>query len=159
MNLGLCGGSQVSDDGSKSLCKMARHEVRESGMRPSSASTRQVGMWKGGWQSGGVRVSDSDVNDLMGLLPKSAVMVSHRPPLWRSLRERRSCRALLWRSYPSPNIEGQFPAMWPLLINWPHVRHRMVGLCERMRVLCTPHMSSCLCVNWTWVSDEWFLER
>jgi hypothetical protein len=26
----------------------------------------------------------ADVNDLMGLLPKSAVIVSHRPPLWRS---------------------------------------------------------------------------
>jgi hypothetical protein len=24
-----------------------------------------------------------DVNDVMGLLPKSAVMVSHLPPLWR----------------------------------------------------------------------------
>jgi hypothetical protein len=34
------------------------------------------------------------VNDLMGLLPKSAVMVSHRPPLWRSMRERRIHRAV-----------------------------------------------------------------
>jgi hypothetical protein len=29
---------------------------------------------------------------------------------------------------------------------------RMVGLCVRRWVLCTPHMNSCLCVNWTLVS-------
>jgi hypothetical protein len=47
--------------------------------------------------------------------------------------------------------------MWPLLVNWPHKRQRRVGLCERRRVFCTPHMNSCLCVNWTWASDVWFL--
>jgi hypothetical protein len=31
------------------------------------------------------------------------------------------------------------------------------GLCETRRVLCTPHMSSCLCMNWTMVSDVWIL--
>jgi hypothetical protein len=31
-----------------------------------------------------------EANDSMGLLPKSDVMVSHRPPLWRSMRERRT---------------------------------------------------------------------
>jgi hypothetical protein len=47
-----------------------------------------------------------EVNDLMGLLPKSAVMVSHRPPLCRSMRETRSCMALLWRSCLSPDMVG-----------------------------------------------------
>jgi hypothetical protein len=58
-----------------------------------------------------------DVNDFMGLLPKSAVMVSHRPPLWHSKREGRSCSAMLWRSCLSPDIEGQLPAMKLLLVN------------------------------------------
>jgi hypothetical protein len=47
---------------------------------------------------------------------------------------------------------GQLPAMWPLLVNWPHMGHRMVGLCVRRRVLWTPHMNSCLCVNCMLVS-------
>jgi hypothetical protein len=34
-----------------------------------------------GWQSSVLRMVEVDVSDLMGLLPKSAVMVSHRPPL------------------------------------------------------------------------------
>jgi hypothetical protein len=34
-----------------------------------------------------VWMSVTDVNDMMGLLPKSTVMVSPRPPLWRSRRE------------------------------------------------------------------------
>jgi hypothetical protein len=54
----------------------------------------------------GLWIDVVDVNDLMGLLPKSAVMVSHRPPLWRSMSERRRCSALLWRLYLRPDIEG-----------------------------------------------------
>jgi hypothetical protein len=96
-------------------------------------------------------------SDLMVLLSKSAVMVSHRPPLWRSMRERRRCSAMLWRSYLRPDIEGQLPAMWPLLVNRPHMGQRKAGLCERGRVSCTPHMNYCLCVNWTLVSDVCFL--
>jgi hypothetical protein len=30
---------------------------------------------------------------------------------------------------------------------------RMVGLCEKRRVLRTPHMNSCLCMNYTLVSE------
>ena len=93
-----------------------------------------------------------DVNDLMGLLPKSTVMVSHRPPLWRSMRESRSCNALLRRSYLSPDMVGQLPAMWLLLVNWTHMGQRRVGLCVRRRVLWTPPMNSCLWVNWMLVS-------
>jgi hypothetical protein len=35
---------------------------------------------------------------------------------------------------------------------------RGVELCEKKRVLCTPHMNSCFCVNWTHVSDASFVE-
>jgi hypothetical protein len=45
-----------------------------------------------------------DVNNLMGLLPKSAVIVSQRPPLWRSGRERRRGGSLLRRSCLRPDI-------------------------------------------------------
>jgi hypothetical protein len=93
-------------------------------------------------------VGRGDENDLMGLLPKSIVMVSQLPPLWRYRREGRSCNALLWWSNPRPNIEVQLPAMWQLLANWSHTGQRKAGLCERRRVLYTPHMNSCLCVNW-----------
>jgi hypothetical protein len=65
----------------------------------------------------GVWMSVADVSDLMGLLPKSAVMVSHRPPLWRSRRERRSCNTFLLWSCLSLGIEGHLPAMWPFLRN------------------------------------------
>jgi hypothetical protein len=50
-----------------------------------------------------------------------------------------SCSALLWRSCLRPDIVGQLPAMWPLLVNWPHIRQRKVGLWVRRRVLFTPH--------------------
>jgi hypothetical protein len=96
-------------------------------------------------------------NDLMGLLPKSAVVVSHRPPLWRSSRQRSSCSALLWRSCRRPDMVGQLPAMWPLLVSWPHMGLRRVGLWVRRRVLCTPHIYSCLWVNWVLVSVFFFL--
>jgi hypothetical protein len=52
---------------------------------------------------------------------------------------------------------GQLPAMWPLLVNWPPIGQRRVGLWVRRRVLCTPHMNSCLWVNSMLVSDECFL--
>jgi hypothetical protein len=113
----------------------------------------------GGWQSRGVLTSVVDGSNLMGLLPKSTLMVAQRPPLWRSMRERRCCSPLLWRSCLKPDIEGQLRARWPLLVNWPHMGQRRVGLCERRRVLCTPHMNSCLCVNCTLVSDVCFLWR
>jgi hypothetical protein len=58
-----------------------------------------------------------DVNDLMGLLTKSAVMVAHWPPLWRSMKESRSCSTMLWRYCQRADIEGQLPTMWPLLVN------------------------------------------
>jgi hypothetical protein len=95
----------------------------------------------------------------MGMLPTSAVMVSHRPPLWRSTRERRNCSALLWRSCLRPDIEEHLPAMWPLLVNKPHMGQRRVGLCGTMLVSCTPHMHSCLSVNWILVSDVCFCRR
>jgi hypothetical protein len=60
-------------------------------------------------------MSAVDVKDLMDSLPKSVVIVSQRPPLWRSMRER-SCSALLCRSCLRPDIEGELPAMWPLLV-------------------------------------------
>jgi hypothetical protein len=44
-----------------------------------------------------------DENDSMGLLPKSAVMVSHRPKLWRSITES-SSSAVLWRSCLRPDM-------------------------------------------------------
>jgi hypothetical protein len=47
-----------------------------------------------------------DVNDLMGVLPKSAVMVSYRLPLWRSMRDMRSSCAFLWRSCLKPDMVG-----------------------------------------------------
>jgi hypothetical protein len=52
---GLCAGV-LSDDGSKSSCKMVGYEVRDSGERPSSAPTRWVGMCEGkaGGNQGGV---------------------------------------------------------------------------------------------------------
>jgi hypothetical protein len=91
-----------------------------------------------------------DANDLMGL--SSAVMVSQRPPFWRSRRERSSCSALVCRSCLRPHMVGQLPAMWPLLVNWPHMGQRKVGLWVRRRVLCTPHMNYCLWVNCMLVS-------
>jgi hypothetical protein len=45
-----------------------------------------------------------DVNDLMGVLPISAVIVSQRPPLWRFRRERRRCSAPLCRSCLRPDM-------------------------------------------------------
>ena len=148
MKSGVCAGGR-SAGGRTSGGRTAGHEVRESGERPSSAPTSRVGMWVGwgGWQSRGVWAREGEANDLMGLLPKSAVMVSQRPPLWRSRRERRSCSALLGRSCLRPNMEGQLPAMCPLLVNWPHSGQRRVGLWVSRRVLWTPHMNSCLCVN------------
>jgi hypothetical protein len=83
-------------------------------------------------------------------------MVSQRPPLWRFMRERSNCRATLWRSCLRLDIEGQLPAMWPLPVNSSHMGQRMVGLCERWRVLRTPLMNSCLCVNWIFVKDSCF---
>jgi hypothetical protein len=47
----------------------------------------------------------------------------------------RSCRALLCRSLWSPDIVGQLPAMCPLLVNFPHMGQRRVGLCDRRWVL------------------------
>ena len=99
------------------------------------------------------------VKDLMGLLPKSAVIVSHRPPLWRSRRDRRSCSALLCRSCLRPDMVGQLPAMWPLLVNCPHMGQLRVGLCMRRRVLWTPYMNSCLCVNCVLVSVVCLLRK
>jgi hypothetical protein len=52
---------------------------------------------------------------------------------------------------------GQLPAMWPLLVNWPHMGQRRVGLCASRRMLWTPHMNSCLWVNWMLVSVVCFL--
>jgi hypothetical protein len=46
MKSGLCAGG-LNDDGSKSLGKMAWHEVRESGERSSSPATSLMGMWEG----------------------------------------------------------------------------------------------------------------
>ena len=98
-----------------------------------------------------------DADDLMGLLRKSDVIVSHRPPLWRSSRESRSCSALLCLSCLRPDMAGQLPAMWPLLVNWPHMGQRRVGFCVKRRVLWTPHINSCLWVNWIFVSVVCFL--
>jgi hypothetical protein len=65
---------------------------------------------------------------------------------------------LLWRSCLRQDMVGQLPAMWPLLVNWPHMGQRKVRLWVRRRVLCTPHMNSCLWVNWVWVSEVFFVE-
>jgi hypothetical protein len=89
----------------------------------------------------------------MGFLPKSAVMVSHRQPLCRSNMERSSCRALMCRSCGRPDIDEQLPAMWPLLVNCLHMGQRRVGLCAKRRVLWTPQMSCCLCVNYVCVTE------
>jgi hypothetical protein len=98
MKSGLCAGGR-SNEGSRSSCRMAGHEERE-----SATGLRQHQLdgcaWRWGegvalkWLSR-LRMSVVDVNDLMGLLPKSAMMVSHRPSLWRSMREERNCSALL----------------------------------------------------------------
>jgi hypothetical protein len=44
-----------------------------------------------------------------------------------------------------PNIEKQLPAMWPLLMNCPHIGHLSVLFQERRRVLQTPHINSIVC--------------
>jgi hypothetical protein len=59
-----------------------------------------------------------ETKDLMGLLPESAVILSQRPPLWHSRRERRSYRALLCRSCLRLDIEGQLHAICPLFVNF-----------------------------------------
>jgi hypothetical protein len=84
---------------------------------------------KGSDSQWGMRVGE--VTILMDLLPKSAVMVSQRPPLWRSNRERKRCKARLCRSCWSPGIEGQIlPAICPLLVKYPYMEQRRVGLCD-----------------------------
>jgi hypothetical protein len=111
----------------------------------------------GGWQSRGVLLSVWEAKDLMGLLLTSAVLLSHGLPLCRSSREKSSFRALLCLSWRRPDIERQLPAMWPLLVNCPHMEQRGVGLCARRRVLWTPQMSFCLCVNKMWVREVYLL--
>jgi hypothetical protein len=71
--------------------------------------------------------------DLMGLLPKSALMFSHRPPLWRSKRDMSSCRAPLFRSCLRPDIVRQLPAILicPLLklkIKMIYKRHKQTTM-------------------------------
>jgi hypothetical protein len=51
---------------------------------------------------------------------------------------------LLWRSCRGPDIEGQLPAMWPLLVNCPQIWGLKVLFRDRGRLLWTPHMSSIL---------------
>jgi hypothetical protein len=53
----------------------------------------------------------------MGLLSKSAVMISQRPSRVCISCVSRRCNSPLWRSYRRPNIEGKFTAIWPLPIN------------------------------------------
>jgi hypothetical protein len=81
-----------------------------------------------------------ELNDLISLLPKSAVMVSHRPPFDCSSSVSRSWSALLWRSCRRPAIEGHLPAMWELLMNWPHIGHLGVLFArEEAGVVSAPH--------------------
>jgi hypothetical protein len=91
---------------------------------------------------------------LIGLLPKSADIVCHLPPFDWSSSESKSWRALLCRSCRSPNMEGQLPAMWPLLTSCPHIGHKRVLFHASRRVLCTHYMTSILCVNWVDVREE-----
>jgi hypothetical protein len=97
-----------------------------------------------------------EAKGLMGLLPKLAVMVSQRPPVWRPKRERISCRALMYRYCLRPDIEVQLPATCLLIVHCPHMGQRRVGFCKRRCELCTPCMNSCLCVNWIFVREVWF---
>jgi hypothetical protein len=79
-----------------------------------------------------VLIGVGEAKDLMGLRLESAIMVSDLPPLCRSSRDTSSCRALLLRSCPRPDIEWQLPAMWQLLVNYPHMGQRRVGLLLEM---------------------------
>jgi hypothetical protein len=63
------------------------------------SKVRRVAAINGMWMRMG------EAKNLMGLLPKSAVMVSQRPLLWRSKRERENCRALLCRPCSRADIE------------------------------------------------------
>jgi hypothetical protein len=132
-------------------CSMDGQRVMELGSRPSSSLTLRMAMrlcWviissRGG---SGSRTT-SDVNMLIDLMPKSAEMVVHMPPLDCSRSINKIWRALLWRSCRSLDIEGQLPAMRPLLLNCPHIGHLRVLFHVRSRVSCIPHINSILCVN------------
>jgi hypothetical protein len=78
---------------------------------------------------------DRDVTVLVGLSPKSTVMVTHRPHIDYSSSVSRSWSTLLWWSCRRPGIEGQLPALWPLLLNWPHIGQFKVLLQGGRRVL------------------------
>jgi hypothetical protein len=109
MKLGSLAGG-LSEGERSSSGRTTGHDVRELGDMPSLA-TRRVGMsvHGGGWQSRGVLIIMGKAKSLMGLLPKSMVMVSHRPALCHSSRERSKCRALLFRSCRRHFIEGSYP--------------------------------------------------
>jgi hypothetical protein len=61
------------------------------------------------------------LNVSMGLFPKSAEIVSYRPPLWRVSKEKMSWRALLCRSCRRPDMGGQLLAIRQLLVKCPHM--------------------------------------
>jgi hypothetical protein len=65
----------------------------------------------------------SECNDIMDMLPKSAVMVSHLLPLVSSTDVCRSIRELLRLFYLKPDIEGHLSTPCPLPESWPHVGH------------------------------------
>jgi hypothetical protein len=61
--------------------------------------------------------------------------------------------SVLSRAGNGGEVTGHVAAAFELATH----RAAWVGLCAIRRVLCTPHMNFCLCVNWTWMSDVWFL--
>jgi hypothetical protein len=91
--------------------------VRAEWSRPSFASTLRMVIklcWEEGVSSeGSGSLSVSAVNVLICYLPKSAVIVSQRPPFDCSSSVIMSPSALLCRSCSRHGIEGQFLAMWP----------------------------------------------
>jgi hypothetical protein len=82
------------------------------------------------------------VNYLIGLLPKSAEMVTHLP---HSIVQGVS-RVVGGRSCGGRDAKGQLPAISPLLMKCSHIGLLRVLFHMRIPVLCTPHRSSILCV-------------
>jgi hypothetical protein len=57
------------------------------------------------------------------------------PPFECYISVSRGGSALLWRPCQRLDIEGKFPAMWPLMMNYPHIWTFRVSFQGRRRVL------------------------
>jgi hypothetical protein len=115
--MGFEGGMEKFDG--EDICARSERVGGNSFVSTNKAGWHVIAWWHVAVKKGGVD-NDGGAKDLMGLLPKAAVIASHRP-LCRSDRERSSCRALFCRFCWGHGIDGSYMPCgrcWCIVHTW-----------------------------------------